>query len=400
MNHRITRGSYVLVRWLIGIYAAVHFAALLPYGAELFSSSGILPDSSLSPLAGFFPSLLMLWDGPWMVTLLLLAASLSGLALAAGKKEGICALLLWWISTSLFDRNPLIANPSLPYVGWMMLAIAVLNLARKKKESWEFPPELFLASWVVMSMGYSYSGYTKLISPSWIDGSAIQEVLQNPLSRDSWFVSLLLEQTPWMLKPLTWGALFLELLFAPLAFSKRLRPWLWLAMFGMHICLLGLVRFADLSLAMLAFHLFTFDPGWIPPAAKNRPILCFFDGECGLCHGFVRFLSREGFADGTVRVAPQSGPLFRLLQPPSGWNSIAVYEHTRKQWLWKSQAVAAVLVRLGGIWRLLGMLLARLPPSIADRGYDLVAQYRHTWFRRPKQSCPLIPQAWIAPEPI
>jgi predicted DCC family thiol-disulfide oxidoreductase YuxK len=400
MNHRVTYGYYALIRFAIGLYATVHFAALLPYGAELFSCAGILPDRSLSPLASLFPSPLLLCDAPWMVTLLLVTASLSGLSLAAGKREGVCALLIWWISTSLFDRNPLIANPSLPYLGWMMLAIGGMSLLRKRSEAWEFPRELFWASWVVMALGYSYSGYTKLMSPSWLDGSAIREVLLNPLSRDSWLVSLLLEQAPWILEAATWGALLLECLFAPLSLSGRLRPWLWLAMSGMHLCLLALIRFADLSLAMLLFHLFTFDPGWIAPSSKTDPIICFFDGACGLCHGFVRFLTQEGVADGLVRVAPQSGPLFKSLDPDPAFDSIAVYLPASGKWLWKSQAVAAVLMRIGGIWRPLGTLLHWLPSSLSDWGYDVVAHHRHTWFRRPSPNCLLLPSGWQPPDRI
>lgn len=398
MNHRITRGYFVLFRFVVGIYCTLHFAALLPYGTELFSHAGILPEASLSPFFKLFPNLLFVQDAPWMVSVMLCAASLAGLGLALGRKEGLCALTIWWISASLFDRNPLISNPSLPYLGWMMLALAAMTFLKRRSDSWEFPRELFWAAWVVMAVSYSYSGLTKLSSPSWLDGSAIREVLLNPLSRDSVLVSWLLEHGSWLLKPLTWGALLLELLFAPLALSRRLRPWLWLAMIGMHVGLMSLIRFADLSLAMVLFHLLTFDPGWIAPNRRAAPILCFFDGECGMCHGFVRFLSHEGVADGSVRVAPQSGALFQRLRPAQMPDSIAVFEPSSQSWLWKSRAVAAVLQRLGGVWRPLGAFIALVPVAVADWTYDWVAQRRRSWFSRPKGACPLLERAWIAPE--
>jgi len=63
-------------------------------------------------------------------------------------------------------------------------------------------------------------------------------------------------------------------------------------MICMHVGLLVLVNFSDLTAGMLILHFFTFDPAWIPsPRAQGQTI--FFDGTCGLCHGFVRFVLRE-----------------------------------------------------------------------------------------------------------
>ena len=45
-----TGGQYSVYRALLGGYLFVHFAMLLPFGGELFSSQGMLPDASTSPL--------------------------------------------------------------------------------------------------------------------------------------------------------------------------------------------------------------------------------------------------------------------------------------------------------------------------------------------------------------
>jgi hypothetical protein len=55
----------------------------------------------------------------------------------------------------------------------------------------------------------------------------------------------------------TWTALAFELAFAPLAFARALRPWLWTGMVLMHLSRILLIDFADLSLGMLMRHLFT-----------------------------------------------------------------------------------------------------------------------------------------------
>src|SRR5262249_54671520 len=190
----------------------------------------------------------------------------------------------------LFGRNPLISNPSIPLIGWMLLAHLFLppapygSLAARGRVDpgggWRMPPAIFAAAWIVMALAYSYSGYTKLVSPSWRDGTALSRMLDNPLARPRWLRETLLLLPPWFLHLGTWAALFLELSFAPLALLRRLRPWLWGAMLLMHLSLIALVNFADLSLGMVMVHLFTFDPGWIRPKGTKTERI-FYDGHCG-----------------------------------------------------------------------------------------------------------------------
>ncbi len=267
--------SYALFRALFGAYLLVHLAMLLPFAGELFSSGGMLPDASASPFHGSIPNPLGVWDAPWVVNLLVSLGVVASTLLMLGFRDRSAAVFLWFLLACLFMRNPLIANPSLPYVGWLLLAHAlvpscpsVVELARRRapkppvQTSW-IPSGLFSAAWIVMAVGYSYSGLTKLASPSWRDGSAVGHVLENPLARPTpireWMQSL---PDSW-LAAASYGALGLELGFVLLALSSRLRPWAWLAMAGMHLSLVVLIDFADLSMGMLMLHAFTFDPDWI-----------------------------------------------------------------------------------------------------------------------------------------
>ena len=104
-----------------------------------------------------------------------------------------------------------------------------------------------------MALSYSYSGYTKLASPSWISGENVSLVLQNPLARDWWLRDLLLALPPLLLKCITWLILLVEISFAPLTLSRRLRPWLWGLMFGVQLGFATLLSFPDLTIAMLPF---------------------------------------------------------------------------------------------------------------------------------------------------
>src|SRR5258706_15897189 len=121
MANAWTGGQYSVFRILLGIYLCIHFVHLLPWSTELFSSEGVLPDARLSPLFAF-PNLFHLSDAAWFVHVMLVVSGAAALAFAVGWSDGIAALIMWVVLASLFCRNPLIANPSLPYVGFMLLA--------------------------------------------------------------------------------------------------------------------------------------------------------------------------------------------------------------------------------------------------------------------------------------
>src|SRR2546426_853834 len=122
MKNGWTGGQYSLFRVIFGAYLFGHFVQLIPWGAEVFSNRGVLPQASASPLFHLMPNVLALADSPLAVcVLLVLGAGLSGLLLV-GWHDRIAAALLWYVWACLFSRNPLIANPSLPFIGWLLLA--------------------------------------------------------------------------------------------------------------------------------------------------------------------------------------------------------------------------------------------------------------------------------------
>lgn len=404
MRNGWTGGQYSLFRALFGLYLAVHFIQLIPWGAELFSNAGALSQATLSPLARLFPNLLVLFDAPWQVAALLGAAAAAALLFAAGLLDRAAAIFLWYVWACLLGRNPLIANPGIPYVGWLLLAHALLPGApygswgaRQRLDpdgGWTMPQPIWRAAWILMALGYGYSGVTKLGSRSWVDGSAIRYVLENPLARPGFLRDLLVSLPDPLLQVATWGALGLELLFLPLALFRRARPLLWGALLAMHVVLVVLIDFTDLSLGMIVLHLFTFDPAWLPPRPPRHPEMLFFDGGCGLCHRAVRFALAEDRLAG-LRFAPLQGEAFRAAVPPQQRGLLPdslVLQTEDGILLTRSEAVVRMLLRFGGVWRLLGRLLQAVPTATRDAAYDLVARLRHRLFARPAGACPLIPE--------
>jgi hypothetical protein len=262
--------QFSIFRIVLGSYLLIHFAMLLPYAAEIWSREGLLANASLNLTHGYFPNILNYIDNPLFVYYFIAVLLGSSVLLILGIQRLFISFLLWYGWVCLFDRNNLISNPSIPFIGWILLCFVVipkgepLCLYTHKNSDWKFPELLFIGAWAIMAIGYTISGFDKLNSPSWQDGSAITHLLNNPLARDWGLRTFLLSLSEKILRLMTWGILFVELVFLPFAIWSKTRKWIWLAMIIMHLGILLIVDFADLTIGMLMIHWFTFDKNWIP----------------------------------------------------------------------------------------------------------------------------------------
>lgn len=397
MSDNWTWRQYAVFRALFGAYLLVHFAMLLPFGAELFSSAGMVPDAAQSPLTNVFPNLLHFVDTPIAISVLLVSCCVASVLLAFGRFDRSASVWLWFLLACLFGRNPLIANPSLPVIGWLLLMNALLP---PRREPWEdhdvgspaLPQEFTAAVWVMLAVAYSFSGWTKLSSDAWVAGETVRYVLENPLARDTWLREALLATPPRLLEAVTHGILWVELLFAPLALLRVLRPWLWLSMLLVQLGFLTLLNFADLTVPMLLLHLLTFDPRWLPGTAQAGEQL-YYDGRCGVCHAWVRFLLAED-RPAKYRFVPMQGATAAHDLPEIAaadeYGSMLVRTADGRL-LSKLAAVRHLLAGVGGLWRLAAWLLALVPTALGDLCYDFLARRRHVLRPAPAELCPLLP---------
>ena len=404
VNSGWTGGQYSLFRVIFGIYLFLHFVRSLPWGVGLFSNSGVLPQPSASPLTSLLPNVLTSWDAPVFGIALLVTASGLSILFAIGCYDRVAAVGLCCLWAYLSGRPSRIANPSLLSIGWLLLAHAFLPpapysswAARGRSDpagSWQMPQSIYTAAWVLLALGYTYSGCTKLASPFWLDGTALARVLENPLARPSALHAALRALPDGVLRLASWGTLGLELTFAPLVLSSRLRPWLWSLMLAMRLSLVVVIDFADLSLDMVMLHLFTFDPAWVRPQKASGTEMLFYDGHCGLCHRAVRFILAEDRTGDTFRFAPLESEAFRaaVREPDRAAlpDSLIVLT-TDGVLLTRSAAVLHLLRRLGGVWRLLGSVISVVPTPLRDRVYDGIARVRYRLFRPPAEACPIVP---------
>ena len=267
----------MLSRIVLGIYLTIHFVQLLPFAEKLFGKE--MPfDPTGSPVYGVLPNLLSeSSSGAQYIsaTLFIRLMIVFSIMLASEICPRIAAFLLWYGWACLFNRNILISNPGLPYVGWVLLALcfvekekpAILDriqnpiLRYLKKD--RLPRRLFWSAWILMALGYTASGLHKLVvSPSWRDGTALQYVLEGSLARDNWIRNLLI-QYPTFLRLNTYLSLFLEISFLPLGTFYYTRLPYWIIYMAFHFGILLTINFADLTLGVMMVHLLTFDHLWI-----------------------------------------------------------------------------------------------------------------------------------------
>lgn len=104
----------------------------------------------------------------------------------------------------------------------------------------------------------------------------------------------------------------------------------------------------------------------------------FYDGGCGFCRRAVRFLARRD-PSGLIRFAPLGGTTFVRVAgegAKAGLSGSLVVLTPEGDLLIRSEAVIHLLRRLGGIWGLAGVVLARVPGVLRDAAYRLIARAR------------------------
>ncbi len=131
----------------------------------------------------------------------------------------------------------------------------------------------------------------------------------------------------------------------------------------------------------------------MPRALEGPPVL-LFDGTCGLCHGFVRFMLRRDRHRRLLRLAPLESSAARLIlahhPEATGIDSVVWVEPLAtpdEKALTRSDAVLRALEYLGMPWSLLRIFRA-VPRPLRDWVYDYVARKRYGWFGR-YDVCPL-----------
>ena len=130
-----------------------------------------------------------------------------------------------------------------------------------------------------------------------------------------------------------------------------------------------------------------------PDRGVEQGAIVVFDGVCALCSGWVDFLLRHDHRR-QFRFAAMQGESGRRLLAGHGLDpddplSFLLLDADGART--DSDAIVAVLVRLGGAWRVAGALRV-LPRRVRDALYRRLARNRYRWFGK-KDACYLPPAA-------
>lgn len=124
-----------------------------------------------------------------------------------------------------------------------------------------------------------------------------------------------------------------------------------------------------------------------PPEPSVGDAVVVFDGACALCSGWVDFLLRHDRAQ-QFRFAAMQGDAGRRLLDAHGLDpddpmSFLLLDASGPRT--DSDAIIAVLARLGGAWRL-ARALRLVPRGLRDPLYRRLARNRYRWFGK-KNAC-------------
>jgi hypothetical protein len=253
--------KFAYFRIILGTYLILHFISLISYAEELFGNA--MPfDPTLSPTYDIFPNILNHIDAtPFIIFLLVMS-----IMFTLGFSHRICSLFLWYGWAALLNRNVLIHNPGIPYVGWLLLACTFIPNNNEPN----IQKDIFWFAWFLMGLGYTISGLHKLQCPSWIDGTALIHILNSPIARDNFIRDFVISLPPIFLKLNTWFSLGLEISFLPLGMFYHTRLLFWMTYMIFHVGILFLINFTDLTIGVMMIHFFTFDPQWLSWFKLNK----------------------------------------------------------------------------------------------------------------------------------
>ncbi len=127
---------------------------------------------------------------------------------------------------------------------------------------------------------------------------------------------------------------------------------------------------------------------------SDKRNIVFYDGECGLCHNWVKFILPKD-KNAVFHFSPIQGDTIKELVNEELRETLpdSIIVHTQDgELLTKTSAVVSILKGVGGFWGSIGGVIDIFPKAISDFVYDFIASIRKKIFASPKDLCPLVPE--------
>ncbi len=256
---------FSLLRILFGLWLTLHFINIFPYASEIYSLEGV----KVLGAELYLKTTFALLRSPMGIKCIVTLAIFSSILFTLKYYRFVNSIILFIIWIFLFHQNLLTYNPGVPYVGWFLLVFIVspTNECRffwkKPVDNFVFPPILFWGIWILMSMTLATSGIHKwFFSPLWKEGLAVKYILNYPATRFSFLINFYLKLPLIFQKIFTWLLLVMESSIVIGFIFSRWRKITWFLSFLLHLGILITLKFAELSLVMMLFHLFLVEEKW------------------------------------------------------------------------------------------------------------------------------------------
>ncbi|MCY4478216.1 MAG: DCC1-like thiol-disulfide oxidoreductase family protein [Gammaproteobacteria bacterium] len=366
-----TGGQYSVLRALLGACLLVHFVQLSMWFRGL-------------PLA---------------VTI---GAAAASLFFAVGLAARWAALCLFIALAGLYGLDPLLPGQGLTYLGWMLLVHALMRKApygslavRGRPDpggGWRMPGAVLLGSWLLLGLSYLYSALFLVFGADLEAREYLGPFLLDPFARESFPHDFLASLPAFLVEILFVAALFIGHMFLVLGvLFHRVRPWFWGVVVLVQICIVFLLDFAIAPVAMLLFHLFAIDPGWIRSRKLPERATLFYDGSCALCHRLARFVLAEDVAEG-ITLSPLQSDYFRSALTAEERTGLpdSIVLKSDDGLLLEGDAAIRILKMLGGLWLALGLVLSAFPRRWRNAAYHYVGDRRYRLFGRTETACPVV----------
>ena len=135
------------------------------------------------------------------------------------------------------------------------------------------------------------------------------------------------------------------------------------------------------------------EPVTSPEATPDREVI-FYDGHCGLCHRWVKFVVPRDPSGERFIFAPLQGEFIAQRLDSDQRENLpdSIVVQTRSgDVLVRSEAILHIMRRLGGFWGVFASVSGWIPRALRDAVYRGIASVRHRIFKRPPEACPIMP---------
>ena len=252
---KYTKNQFVIWRAIFGAYLLIYFIKIFPHAMLVFNKD-LFGSYSNKFFLYTVPNILYFFQGS--VKLIIVILMILSIAIIFGSFVRISSFLIWIGWVTLYNSNTLISNPSYGYIGWLLLALVFIPETNKK--SWKIPNLLLIGAWIILSLGYLFSGIRKFLFLSqWKNGDALFLLYTSPIARE--FSANLMLALP--LQFLTWFTIILFVVFPFLILFHKTRVYAWFTLLIIHIIVLITLDLTQVSLGIIVFHLFVFDLDWL-----------------------------------------------------------------------------------------------------------------------------------------